>query len=203
MLERHPRYLPARQSPDPIRKSPGAALMTTGCLPVPSYLAMQFDSRTNNTSLVLAFEIEETGRVMLFAADAQIGNWLSWRDVVWAGFDRTVSGPELLARTVYLKVGHHGSENATPNTNGLEMMIHPDLSAFVPVNAADAAKVGWGKMPFRHILDRLAEKTAGRTIRADDQWLATVKPGANTPKPGGSIKGIRHKPNLWVEADLK
>ncbi len=165
-------------------------------------LAMQFDSRTNNTSLVLAFEIENTGRVMLFAADAQIGNWMSWQDIVWNDADNIVTGPDLLARTVYLKVGHHGSENATPNAKGLEMMVHPDLSAFVPVNAADAAKVGWGKMPFRHILDRLAEKTSGRTIRADDEWLSTVKPGAGSVKPSGSIKAIRHKQNLWVEVEL-
>ncbi len=75
-------------------------------------LAMQFDSRTNNTSLVLAFEIENTGRVMLFAADAQIGNWMSWQDIVWNDADNIVTGPDLLARTVYLKVGHHGSERA-------------------------------------------------------------------------------------------
>jgi hypothetical protein len=166
-------------------------------------LAMQFDSRTNNTSLVLAFEIAETGRVMLFAADAQIGNWLSWQAIAWDGDGKPVTGPDLLARTVYLKVGHHGSENATPDAKGLELMVHPDLSAFVPVNAADAAKVGWGKMPFRLILDRLAEKTSGRTIRADDKWLTTIKAGPQATQASGSIRGIRHKQNLWVEVDLE
>ena len=36
---------------------------------------------TNNTSLALAFELIEKGRVgkvLLFPADAQVGNWLSW-----------------------------------------------------------------------------------------------------------------------------
>src|SRR5687767_6347954 len=48
-------------------------------LGVASELALQLDSRTNNTSLVLAIEIVETGKVLLFAADAQVGNWKSWK----------------------------------------------------------------------------------------------------------------------------
>jgi len=39
-------------------------------------------SATNNTSLVLAIELED-GDVMLFAGDAQVGNWLSWQDLTW------------------------------------------------------------------------------------------------------------------------
>jgi hypothetical protein len=44
-------------------------------------LAMQLDNRTNNTSLVLAFEFVKSGRVLLFAADAQVGSWLSWQNL--------------------------------------------------------------------------------------------------------------------------
>ena len=76
-------------------------------LGVSADLAMQLDQRTNNTSLVLAFELVGSRRVLLFAADAQVGNWLSWQDVNWAD----TNGPDLLARTVYYKVGHHGSSN--------------------------------------------------------------------------------------------
>ena len=36
---------------------------------------------TNNTSLVLAIERIADGKVLLFPADAQEGNWLSWHDV--------------------------------------------------------------------------------------------------------------------------
>ena len=45
-------------------------------------LALDLASDTNNTSLALAFEWGKPGkgRVLLFAADAQVGNWLSWRD---------------------------------------------------------------------------------------------------------------------------
>lgn len=44
-------------------------------------LALNLDSHTNNTCLVLAFEFADTGDVFLFPADAQVGNWLSWQDV--------------------------------------------------------------------------------------------------------------------------
>lgn len=165
-------------------------------------LALQFDSRTNNTSLVLAFEFIDTGRVVLFAGDAQIGNWLSWKDLSWSHTGKLVSGHELLARTVYLKVSHHGSENATPEENGLELMVHPDLSAFIPVNADDAEALGWNKMPLQAIIDRLAAKTSGRTIRADDKWLSQATAGPSAPKPAGSIRAIRHKAGLWVEVDV-
>jgi len=67
-------------------------------------LAIQLDSRTNNSSLVLAFEFVDTGRVMLFVADAQVGSWLSWHDLSWTVDENSVTGPDLLARTVYYKV---------------------------------------------------------------------------------------------------
>ena len=33
---------------------------------------------TNNSSLVLAFELGKGGKVLLFTGDAQRGNWASW-----------------------------------------------------------------------------------------------------------------------------
>ena len=112
-------------------------------LGVSADLAIQLDKRTNNSSLVLAFEFLDTKRVLLFVGDAQVGNWLSWKDLRWPIGDGTVSAHDLLARTVFYKVGHHGSHNATLKQNGLELMTCPDLSAFIPTNAVDARKVGW------------------------------------------------------------
>ncbi len=123
-------------------------------LGVSADLAIQLDKRTNNSSLVLAFEFVDTKRVLLFVGDAQVGNWLSWKDLRWT-MDGTVSAHDLLARTVFYKVGHHGSHNATLKQNGLELMTCPDLSAFIPTNAVDAKKVGWGEMPFEPLLDDL------------------------------------------------
>ncbi len=162
-------------------------------------LALQLDRGVNNTSLVLAFEFTDTGRVCLFPGDAQIGNWLSWEKQTWT--DTGVTSDDLLARTVYLKVAHHGSHNATPERNGLEKMVHADLSAFVPVNEADAKKARWHQMPFGSILSTLATKSAGRVMRADDDWIGA---GDEPPfaTPSGSILAIRTVGKGWVEVDV-
>ena len=164
-------------------------------------LALQLDDRTNNTSLALAFEFKASGKVMLFAADAQIGNWKSWQPLTWTVGERKVSSRDLLARTVFYKVGHHGSHNATAKS-GLELMASPDLSAFIPTNEVDAKKVKWGQMPFPGIVNRLKELCSGRVIRADDPWVATPTAAPGFTPPSGSIRGLRHKPELYVELDL-
>lgn len=173
-------------------------------------LAMQLDRGVNNTSLALAFEMLDTGRVFLFPGDAQIGNWLSWQDVKWMVGEREVKAVDLIKRTVYLKVAHHGSENATPEQKGLEMMASPDLSAFVPTSKQDAMKVHWGAMPYELILKALAAKTGGRVIRADDEWLAAKDGTPGFSVPSGSLLAVRNavrdprrgKGGLWVEVDL-
>ncbi len=172
-------------------------------LGVSADLAMQLDSRTNNTSLVLAFEFIDTGRVLLFAADAQVGNWLSWQDVKWKLSEQeTVTGPGLLARTVFYKVGHHGSQNATLKEKGLQQMTHADLAAFIPTNELDAKKVKWGQMPFEAILSDLKVRTSGRVIRADDPWIASADAGVAFKTPSGSVRAIDHEPGLFVALDI-
>ncbi|AIC31323.1 hypothetical protein IE4771_PE00097 (plasmid) [Rhizobium etli bv. mimosae str. IE4771] len=171
-------------------------------LAMSSTLAMQLDDQTNNTSVVLAFEDTKTGRVFFFAADAQIGSWLSWQDLKWELGTGPVTGADLLGRTVYYKVGHHGSQNATAQAKGLELMTSPDLSAFIPTNQADAKKVGWGEMPFHGILDALEKKTSGRTMRADATWIGTnVLPPA-LRAPSGSIKAISSPSPYYIEVDI-
>lgn len=136
-------------------------------------LALNLDSHTNNTCLVIAIELVDSGRVLLFPADAQVGNWLSWQDVGWEVADgertRRVTGPELLQRTVFYKVGHHGSHNATLRALGLEQMTSTELMAFVPVFKAHAVKNRWMEMPFEPLVQRLREKTGGRVVFSDDE----------------------------------
>jgi hypothetical protein len=141
-------------------------------------LSLALDKHTNNTSLVLAFELADSGRVLLFAADAQVGNWLSWQNVSWnvrnGSETRTVTGPDLLKRTVVYKVGHHGSHNATLRERGLEQMMSPELIALVPVNKEQAVKNRWMEMPFNKLISRLQEKTRGRVIQSDIAARAPV-----------------------------
>jgi len=135
-------------------------------------LALQLDSLTNNSSLALAIEVGAARRVILMAADAQVGNWLSGHEGTWsatssAGASITVSAADLLGRTVLYKVGHHGSHNATLKQRGLEMMTSDELVAMIPVNEDFATNVkGWA-MPYPGLLTALTDRTKGRVIRLD------------------------------------
>ena len=134
-------------------------------------LALQLDSDTNNTCLALAFELGSSGRVLLFPGDAQVGNWLSWEGLEWKVKEgretKTVTTPDLLARTVLYKVGHHGSHNATLREKGLELMSSDELAAMIPVSREMAKKMDW-KMPFPSLFRRLQEKTSGRILDGDE-----------------------------------
>ncbi len=167
-------------------------------------LALQLDRDTNNTSLVLAIELIASGHVLLFAADAQAGNWASWDDVAFEvpdpgtpGGIRRVTGPDLVRRTVFYKVGHHGSHNATRRAGGLEAMDHARLVAFNPTSADRAERLRWRDFPARRLVDRLAELTGGRYIQSDAGWIAD--PALPVPvQPGGALRRIERSPGPSV-----
>lgn len=165
-------------------------------------LALQLDSRTNNTSLVLALEIVETGRVLLFAADAQVGNWLSWSKVTFpaAPGRPAQTADDLLRRTVFYKVGHHGSRNAT-RAAALEMMDHSALTAFSPTDESLAGKVGWKDFPAPGTSARLREITSGRFIQSDADWIHD--PTLPVPIPlGGALRAIHVEHGKYVDLTL-
>ena len=129
-------------------------------------LALYLNSLTNNSSLALAIELVDSGKVLLFAGDAQIGNWLSWGEVPWK--DPSVSTDDLLARTVFYKVGHHASHNATL-VAALEKMNSPELVAMIPVHKQDpniTKENGW-RMPATNLFTRLTEKASNRVLQMD------------------------------------
>jgi hypothetical protein len=172
---------------------------------VAEILALNLDTHTNNTCLVLAFEFADTGEVFLFPADAQVGSWLSWQDLRWkvkaGNGSAEVTGPDLLARTVFYKVGHHGSHNATLREHGLEQMTHEDLVAFIPVFREHAVKNRWLGMPFEPLVKRLGEKTSGRLLRSDEEWPQAKQLDA---LPDEAKKRFLHsievdKNGLWFE----
>jgi hypothetical protein len=135
-------------------------------------LALKINERTNNTSLVLAIELTQTRprKVLLFAADAQVGNWLSWHKLCWPGDGQdgeVITGMDLLKRTVFYKVGHHGSRNATLRQNGLEIMDSTDLVAVIPVDEKWAKNEMHWEHPAEKLLSRLEEKARSRVVRTD------------------------------------
>ena len=81
--------------------------------------AAKIETFLNNQSLVVLFEFG--GKKLLFAGDAQAGNWEYWlfkmsepiKDPTKAG-DIVDDSKELLQTIDFYKVGHHGSTNSTP-----------------------------------------------------------------------------------------
>lgn len=136
-----------------------------------SEMALQLDSLTNNTSLVLAIELPSSD-VLLFAADAQVGNWLSWQDLKWTVGGKTVTGPDLLKRAILYKVGHHGSHNATLKEKGLEQMAQLRV-ALIPVDQKMAQKKRWNKMPLDDLVTALKKQAKGVVLRVDEAMPPT------------------------------
>ena len=104
--------------------------------------------------------------MLLFVADAQVGNRLSWQDLSWTFDGREVSGPDLLARTIFYKVGHHGTHNATLRDKGLETMKQLAIAA-IPVDHEMAVKKRWGKMPLPELVEAL-RREAKCVLRSDE-----------------------------------
>ena len=107
--------VPAKRGDDEVPDNPDWRRINQEWLYSAEQLALDMNDQTNNASLVLAFELTKGGKVLLFAADAQRGNWASWARKDWKDGDEVVTARDLLGRTVLYKVGHHGSHNATLN----------------------------------------------------------------------------------------
>ncbi|UOE49012.1 hypothetical protein MTO98_31940 [Mucilaginibacter sp. SMC90] len=170
-------------------------------------LSLYMDKLTNNTSLVLAFELVESKRVLLFVGDAQIGNWQSWFNIK---FKKTaVTGEDLLKRTVLYKAGHHSSHNATLK-QGLELMNEKELVIMIPVNEKVSTKFGFAMLK-PEMLRGYHRKSKGRVLRADTIEQDGSKFQLDFPFATRADLKDRltiHQPNntdpyLWMELTVK
>ncbi len=170
-------------------------------------IALQMDDYTNNTSLVLALELIDSGKVLLFPGDAQAGNWRSWKDTSWSVEDKDgeikeIKGMNLVERTAFYKVGHHGSHNGTL-VEYLKKM-RGDLVAMIPVNAKWAKKKPrYWEHPGKTLLKKLKKQTKGRIIRADTR-IPSVKPENLSQSEWNEFKGnVEEDQNsgkkLWIQ----
>lgn len=142
-------------------------------------LSIALTDFVNNTSLAMAISIGD--KVLLFPADAQSGNWMSWhdpqvqKDLVKNG---GMSTSDLLKKTVFYKVGHHGSHNGTASKSGLEKMGTNKIMAFMPLvqNKVPTAWGGSDNFPAKGLYKKIIEKTGGAVIRTDEGLIKD--PGA-------------------------
>jgi len=142
-----------------------------------------------------------------------VGNWLSWHKLRWTIGTRvkeTVTAEDLLNRTSVIKVGHHGSRNATLREKGLEMMDDSELVALIPVDQKWAnEKMRW-EHPAEKLLERIEEKTRNRLLRTDRIPITsqTMKKPATLSKNEWqsflrSVKCDRSSDKLWVQYTVK
>ena len=158
-------------------------------LDVTSQFALQLDGAVNNTSLVLAIELTDSGKVLLFPGDAQVGSWLSWHDMEWKVKKGTKTevrtAEELLNNTVLYKVSHHGSHNATVKAKGLEMMTHPDLVAMIPEK-----EKSYKGILYEPLMTRLQQLCKGRVLVSAD---STARPEDLLKKRPAGISAVEWK----------
>lgn len=118
--------------------------------------AVALEKAINGTSLVLCFDCG--GARLLFPADAQ---WGTWKRMLDDG-----EATALIERVNLLKVGHHGSHNATPKAFVELLAKRPkdlDLWAMVPTRPITM----WPKIPKSELLRALADTTQ-RLARSDE-----------------------------------
>lgn len=136
-------------------------------------VAVQLDKAVNGTSLMLMFEI---GRAhMLFPGDAQWGTW-----------QNALGDPEfkeLLMKTNFLKVGHHGSHNATPKDFVTDVL---EKNNFIGMICTKETKV-FKKIPLTSLLTALDDRSGKRIARSDQT---------------DAVKGFKRKDDVYTDATI-
>jgi beta-lactamase superfamily II metal-dependent hydrolase len=153
-------------------------------------LAFALDQARNNESLVTLFTFHNQHR-LLFAGDAQYGNWKWWLE--------NEQSNDILSKINFFKIGHHGSHNATPKT-ALESMSDGEFAAMVSTQSEP-----WDSIPRNQLMTRLSEKTRKHIVRSD--WLSVEgapRPlaDAKPPSPSNMPKGFS-KGGLWFDYVIK
>jgi hypothetical protein len=118
----------------------------------PLAAAVAIEQAVNGTSLMLVFEIGRA--VLLFPGDAQWGTW----------DNAMTTARALLERTNFLKVGHHGSHNASPKSF-VNDVLGGDFQAMVSTRPTKIFK----QIPRLPLLEALVGKQAVPGLARSDQ----------------------------------
>nr|WP_244423442.1 MBL fold metallo-hydrolase [Bradyrhizobium sp. ORS 375] len=140
----------------------------------PDVLAAQAqaaDKTLNNQSLVILFSFG--GKNLLFAGDAQWGNW---ENFLYGGAygtpghtQLTAKAQDILGKIDFYKVGHHGSANATPKDAVKAMRIGC-------VGMCSTQEHAYNEVPRAPLLDALRQRMNDQLARSDQ-----VAAGAEAP----------------------
>jgi hypothetical protein len=170
-------------------------------LPASLLLAAKvLDGMLNNQSLVVLFTWN--GKKLLFAGDAQAGNWEYWLyDLDKPKSDPSADklsqqGHDVLGSLDFYKAGHHGSTNATPIA-AVEAMGKDFVTMCSTQSGSFGSLENESEVPRVPLLDALGKKSAlvrsdqiavtvnGQTIPAAPDAPATLP----KPKAGSFVVG--------------
>jgi beta-lactamase superfamily II metal-dependent hydrolase len=139
-------------------------------------VAVSLDKAVNGTSLMIVLRVGQTH--LLFPGDAQWGTWQA-----------ALGDPvceELLQKTRFLKVGHHGSHNASPKDFVEKVMPAQNVVAMVSTKLGNR----WPEIPREPLLEALRGRGA-TLVRSDE----VAEADQAVFKPFGT-------PNLYVDVAI-
>jgi beta-lactamase superfamily II metal-dependent hydrolase len=165
----------------------------------PDVLAAQAaaaDKTLNNQSLVILFSF--VGKNLLFAGDAQWGNW---ENFLYGGAYGTPGHTVLTAKAKtilnkihFYKVGHHGSANATPKDAVAAMRLGCVGMCSTQIHA-------YNEVPREPLLDALRTRMNGQLARSDQVPASPDEP-ANLD--AGPLSSLFKRPTgmLFIDYEL-
>lgn len=147
-------------------------------------IAQRADNTLNNQSVVVLFEFN--GKKLLFAGDAQWGNW---QHMLFGGVFGspghtaiTEEAKAILKSIDFYKVGHHGSTNATP-IDALDAMRQGVVAMCSTAEGAYGSEKNNSEVPRIPLMDALKAKTGGKLARSDQAPLPNEKSCADALNP--------------------
>jgi hypothetical protein len=142
--------------------------------------ARQADNTLNNQSLVVLFTFN--GKHLLFAGDAQWGNWENFLYGGKVGTSGHIAlsaqSRSILASLDFYKVGHHGSTNATPK-DALNAMREGCVAMCSTQPGCYGKALSGTEVPRIPLLEAIEKKTDNQLARSDQ-----VKAGAQERTKG-------------------
>jgi len=173
------------------KNSPSAVMEAAIQAAQPSLLftaAKTLDNFLNNQSLVVFFTF--AGKRLLFAGDAQGGNWEYW---MYGGTPEKAPSTDkidkdsasILSDLDFYKVGHHGSTNATP-ISAVETMGGNFASMCSTQEDSFGSVANDSEVPRGPLLEALAKKS---TLVRSDQYAITLS-GSEVPAIKGAPKRL-------------
>jgi hypothetical protein len=153
------------------------------------------DNTLNNQSLVILFTFG--GKNLLFAGDAQWGNW---ENFLYGGrygtpghTEITEKAKAILGKIDFYKVGHHGSANATPK-DAVAAMRHGC------VGMCSTQIDAYNEVPREPLLQALSAKMDGQLARSD-QVSASKDSPANPD--AGPLPSLFKRPSGMLFIDYE